>query len=85
MEALASAWDSATRGTAERPGRSLALAAGAGYALGGGVFSGLTARLIGMAARLALRASSAAVVSWAVLSVVKSIPAERPIEVSRSS
>ena len=85
MEALGSALESATRQTAERPLRTLALAVGAGYALGGGVFSRLTMRLVAAATRLALRASSASLISWAVISVVKSMPAQNPIEVSRSS
>jgi len=85
MEALGAALESATRQTAARPLRSLALAVGAGYALGGGVFSRLTVRLVGMATRLALRASSASLISWAVISVVKSLPAQSPIDVSRSS
>ncbi|HVR01364.1 MAG TPA: hypothetical protein VMT47_04485 [Polyangia bacterium] len=85
MEALGSALESATRQTAERPLRTLSLALGAGYALGGGVFSRLTVRLIGMATRLALRASSASLIAWAVVSVVKSVPVKSPIEVSRSS
>ena len=85
MEAFGSALESATRQTAERPLRTLSLAVGAGYALGGGVFSRLTVRLVGMATRLALRASSASLIAWAVISVVKSMPAQSPIEVSRSS
>jgi hypothetical protein len=85
MEALGAALESATRQTAERPLRSLTLAVGAGYALGGGVFSRLTMRLIGTATRLALRASSASLVSWAVISVARSVPVQSPIEVSRSS
>jgi len=39
----------------EHPGRSVALALGAGYVLGGGLFSALTARLVGAGARFALR------------------------------
>lgn len=85
MEALGSALESAKRQTAERPLRSLSLAVGAGYALGGGVFSRLTVRLAGMVTRIALRASSASLIAWAVISVVKSMPAQSPIEVSRSS
>jgi len=39
----------------EHPGRSVALALGAGYVLGGGLFSVLTARLAGAAVRIGLR------------------------------
>lgn len=39
------------------PWRSLALAVGVGYVLGGGLFSALTARLLGAGTRLALRAA----------------------------
>lgn len=43
------------RYTRENPGRSVGLALGAGYVLGGGLFSGLTARLLGAAVRIGLR------------------------------
>jgi hypothetical protein len=39
----------------ERPARTLVFAAGAGYIVGGGLASALTARLIGTAIRVALR------------------------------
>lgn len=41
--------------TRANPGRSVALALGAGYVLGGGLFTGLTARLIGAAVRIGIR------------------------------
>lgn len=41
--------------TRANPGRSVALALGAGYVLGGGLFSGLTARLVSTAVRIGLR------------------------------
>jgi hypothetical protein len=41
--------------TKANPGRSVALALGAGYVLGGGLFTGLTARLVGAAVRIGLR------------------------------
>ena len=41
--------------TRANPGRSVALALGAGYVLGGGLFTGLTARLVGAAVRIGLR------------------------------
>jgi hypothetical protein len=50
------AWAAAIRDQArEHPGRSVALALGAGYVLGGGLFSVLTARLAGAAVRIGLR------------------------------
>jgi hypothetical protein len=50
------AWsDSLSRQTKEHPVRSVAFALGAGYVLGGGLFSPLTARIVGAAVRLGLR------------------------------
>ena len=43
------------RQTKEHPGRSVALALGAGYLLGGGLFSRLTARVVGTGIRMGLR------------------------------
>ncbi len=41
--------------TREHPGRSVAMAVGVGYVLGGGLFSRLTARLLGTGIRIGLR------------------------------
>src|SRR5450755_3093722 len=41
--------------TREHPGRSVAMAVGVGYVLGGGLFSRLTARIVGTAIRIGLR------------------------------
>ena len=49
------------RQTEEHPGRAIAAAAGAGFLLGGGLFSPLTARLLGVGLRLGLRL---AVLPW---------------------
>jgi hypothetical protein len=43
------------RQTREHPGRSVAMALGVGYLLGGGLFSRLTARIVGTAIRIGLR------------------------------
>lgn len=43
------------RETRERPGRSTAIAVGAGYLLGGGIFTPLTARIVGVGLRIGLR------------------------------
>ncbi len=43
------------RQTREHPGRSVALAVGVGYLLGGGLFSRLTARILGTGIRIGLR------------------------------
>jgi hypothetical protein len=43
------------RQTREHPGRSLAMAVGVGYVLGGGLFSRLTARIVGTGIRIGLR------------------------------
>ena len=47
--------DRLARQTREHPGRSLATAVGVGYVLGGGLFSRLTARIMGTGIRLGLR------------------------------
>jgi hypothetical protein len=47
--------DTVAREASERPGRTLALAVAAGYLVGGGVFSRLTARLVGLGVRIGLR------------------------------
>jgi hypothetical protein len=50
------AWtDSLIQQTREHPGRSVAMAVGVGYVLGGGLFSRLTARLLGTGIRIGLR------------------------------
>jgi hypothetical protein len=52
VESLA---DRLLRQTREHPGRSVAMAVGVGYVLGGGLFSRLTARIVGTAIRIGLR------------------------------
>jgi hypothetical protein len=47
--------DRLARQTREHPGRSVAIAVGIGYVLGGGLFSRLTARVLGMGIRIGLR------------------------------
>ena len=64
------AWGFAQEQTRENPWRAVAVAAGAGYLLGGGLFSGLTARVLGVGLRAGLKASavpliSAGVARWA--------------------
>jgi hypothetical protein len=50
------AWSEAVRRqTREHPGRTVALTLGTGFILGGGLFSPLTARLLGVGLRLGLR------------------------------
>jgi hypothetical protein len=52
LESLA---DKVVRQTREHPGRSIAMAVGVGYVLGGGLFSRLTARILGAGVRIGLR------------------------------
>ena len=47
--------DKLVRQTREHPGRSVAMAVGVGYVLGGGLFSRLTARIVGAGLRIGLR------------------------------
>ncbi len=53
--AVESLTDKVMRQTREHPGRSAAMAVGVGYVLGGGLFSRLTARIVGTAIRIGLR------------------------------
>lgn len=46
----------------QNPLRTVLIALGAGYVLGGGLFSNLTGRLVGTSARMALRAVSLPVI-----------------------
>ena len=50
--------DRLMRQTREHPGRSVAMAVGVGYVLGGGLFSRLTARILGTGIRIGLRRRS---------------------------
>jgi hypothetical protein len=52
VESLA---DKVVRQTREHPGRFVAMAVGVGYVLGGGLFSRLTARIVGAGIRIGLR------------------------------
>jgi hypothetical protein len=47
--------DKLVRQTREHPGRAVAMAVGVGYVLGGGLFSRLTARIVGTGIRIGLR------------------------------
>jgi len=53
--AIDAGWASLRQHMREHPGRTVAMAVGAGYLLGGGLFSRLTGRILGTGARLALR------------------------------
>jgi len=54
--APAESWaDKLVQQTREHPGRSIAMAVGVGYVLGGGLFSRLTARIVGTGIRIGLR------------------------------
>jgi hypothetical protein len=50
--------DEIRREAEENPLRTVAIAAGAGFALGGGVFSSLTSRVLGMGLRVVLSAAA---------------------------
>lgn len=47
-----------TRQAKQHPGRFVAIALGAGYFLGGGLFSAFTGRVLGVGLRMGLRAAS---------------------------
>jgi hypothetical protein len=50
--------DEIKREAQDNPLRTVAIAAGAGFALGGGLFSSLTSRVLGMGLRVALSAAA---------------------------
>lgn len=53
----------------ERPGRTIAIALGAGYLLGGGLFSALTARILGTGVRVGMRLALIPLVTQGVASL----------------
>ena len=53
--AIDAGWASLRHHMTEHPARTVAMAVGAGYLLGGGLFSRLTGRILGTGARLAFR------------------------------
>ena len=59
----------AVREAQERPARTAAIALGAGYLLGGGLFSALTARIVATGVRVALRLALIPLVTQTVASV----------------
>lgn len=61
--------DTVVREAKERPARTAAIALGAGYLLGGGLFSGLTARLVGTAVRVSMRLALIPLVTQSLASV----------------
>lgn len=65
--------DAIARQTVERPGRSLALAVGAGYLVGGGAFSRLTARVLGLGLRIGLRVAAVPIVTQGLILLGKSL------------
>jgi hypothetical protein len=56
-----------SREAKERPGRIVAIAVGAGYLLGGGLFSRFTARLMGAGLRVGLRLAVVPVVTQSLI------------------
>lgn len=65
--------DSIARQTVERPARSLALALGAGYLVGGGIFSRLTARVLGLGLRIGLRVAVVPMVTQGLITLGKGL------------
>jgi hypothetical protein len=59
------------------PVRSVGIAVGAGYVLGGGLFSALSARLIALGARIALRLALVPLVTQSVVQVAEGFMPDR--------
>jgi hypothetical protein len=68
--------DALARQTEEHPFRSVAVALGAGYVLGGGLFSPLTARVAGAAVRIGLRLAIVPFVTQSLVAAGETILAE---------
>ena len=69
----------------ERPVRTVALAVGAGYVLGGGILSRLTFRMVGVAARLILRVAVVPVMVQGILAITElDRPADHAFKVEKS-
>ena len=62
--------DKLVRQTREHPGRSVAMAVGVGYVLGGGLFSRLTARIVGAGLRIGLRTALLPFVTESLVALV---------------
>ena len=72
------AWvEKLARQTREHPGRSVAMAVGVGYVMGGGLFSRLTARIVGTAIRIGLRTALLPFVTEGLLVLGQKHPTQR--------
>jgi len=69
--------DKLVRQTREHPGRSVAMAVGVGYVLGGGLFSRLTARIVGTGIRIGLRTALLPFVTESLLALGQKHPTQR--------
>jgi hypothetical protein len=61
------------RETNEHPGRTTAIALGAGYLLGGGLFSPLTGRLVAVATKMAFRLALVPFISHSLVALGESL------------
>lgn len=73
--------------TRKNPLRSVAVALGVGFVLGGGLFSRLTARVLGAGARMGLRMAVVPLMAQGLVALGETLLAPRaaPIEVARVS
>jgi hypothetical protein len=62
------------RETKAHPGRSVALALGAGFLLGGGLFSPFTARVVAVGMRAGLRMAVVPLLTQGILAAINDIP-----------
>lgn len=62
-----------TRQTQQHPGRTVALAVGAGFVLGGGLFSRLSMRVAGAGLRLAVRAAMVPAIRQGVVALAQDL------------
>ena len=71
-----------TRQTREHPIRSLAVALGVGFVLGGGLFSRVTARIVGTGLKLGLRMAVVPLVTQGLITLGDGLrPPRAPVEV----
>ena len=82
------AWtETLARQTKEHPVRSLAVAVGVGFVLGGGLFSRITARLVGAGARVGLRMAVVPLMAQGLIALGEGLLTPRPpaVEVGNHS
>ncbi len=69
----------------EHPGRTVAIALGTGYLLAGGLFTRLTARLVGLGVRIGLRVGRARLVAQSIVALREALLARTDAPATNAS